>query len=67
MPSFGGCHRETLRYQSSAPMILPRHVSARGMDLYGNYAPEGTEIGVNSYVIHRDDGVSDEDSDLLRP
>lgn len=67
MPYFVACHRETLRYQPSTPIILPRYVSAGGMDLYGTYAPEGTEIGANPYVIHRDKGVFGDDADFFRP
>lgn len=67
MPYFGACHRETLRYQPSTPIIIPRYVSPGGMDLYGNFAPGGTEIGANPYVIHRDKGVFGEDADIFRP
>ncbi|KAI9789482.1 MAG: hypothetical protein M1816_006024 [Peltula sp. TS41687] len=67
MPYFQACHRETLRFQPSTPIILPRYVSEGGLDLYGKYAPAGAEIGANPYVIHRDKGIYGEDADQFRP
>lgn len=67
MPYFDACHRETLRYQPSTPIILPRYVSPGGVDLYEKFAPEGTEIGANPYVIHGNKGVFGEDADVFRP
>lgn len=67
MSYFVACHRETLRYQPSTPIIIPRRVSAGGLHLYDKFAPEGTEIGANPYVIQRDKGVFGEDADFFRP
>jgi cytochrome P450 len=67
MPYFSACHKETLRYQPSTPMIIPRYVSGDGLDLYGKHVPPGTEIGANPYVIHRDRAVFGEDADEFRP
>ena len=61
MPYFVAYHRETLQYQPSTPIIIPRRVSAGGL-----FAPEGTEIGANLYVIQRNKGVFGEDADFFR-
>lgn len=44
MPYLSACHKETLRFQPSTPMIIPRYVSGDGLDLYGQHVPPGTEI-----------------------
>ena len=51
----------------STPMIIPRYVSEGGMDLYGQHAPAGSEIGANPYVIQRDRKMFGEDADVFRP
>ncbi|KAI0437384.1 cytochrome P450 monooxygenase [Xylaria telfairii] len=67
MPYLSACHKETLRFQPSTPMLIPRYVSADGLNLYGQHVPPGTEIGANPYVVHRDKGVFGEDADEFRP
>ncbi|RYP02833.1 hypothetical protein DL764_005574 [Monosporascus ibericus] len=67
LPYFSACYRETLRYQPSTPMIIPRYVGKDGLNLYGNYLPPGTEIGANPYVVHRNKEVFGEDADIFRP
>ncbi|KEY69110.1 hypothetical protein S7711_09646 [Stachybotrys chartarum IBT 7711] len=67
MPYFVGCFREALRLHPPVAIILPRFVSEGGLDLYGEWAPPGTEIGCNPYVIGRDKGVHGEDADEFRP
>lgn len=67
LPYFSACHRETLRYQPSTPMIIPRYVSSDGLYLDGKWVPPGTEIGANPYVIHRDKGVFGNDAEEFRP
>ncbi|CAH0054698.1 unnamed protein product [Clonostachys solani] len=67
LPYFEACHRETLRYQPSTPMIIPRYVSDGGLELYGRHVPAGTEIGANPYVVHRNKEVFGEDADCFNP
>ncbi|KAL8836148.1 MAG: hypothetical protein Q9176_006478 [Flavoplaca citrina] len=67
LPYFKACHLEVTRFYPSTPMIIPRYVSAGGMDLYGLHAPAGTEIGANPYVIQRDKGVFGKDAHVFRP
>jgi cytochrome P450 len=67
MPYFIACYNETLRYQPSTPMIIPRYVSDGGIEIDGKHVPAGTEIGANLYVVHRDKGIFGKDADVFRP
>lgn len=44
---------ETLRLSPPVPSLLPREVLKGGMNIDGNYIPEGTIVGVSAYAIHR--------------
>ena len=67
MPYYQACLRETLRFTPPASIILPRLVSAGGMTIHGKFVPEGTEIGSNPYVLHRDRDIFGIDADQFRP
>ena len=67
MPFLIACVKETLRFSPSTPFILPRYVSHGGMEVNGYWVPEGTEIGANPYIVHRDTATFGEDAHLFRP
>ncbi|OQE15468.1 hypothetical protein PENSTE_c028G01327 [Penicillium steckii] len=67
LPFFVGCVKETMRLCPSAPNIFPRYVSEPGLELYGKFAPAGTEITCNPYLVHRDPALYGEDADEFRP
>ncbi|RYP36604.1 hypothetical protein DL767_003308 [Monosporascus sp. MG133] len=67
LPYFMACYREALRLHPPVPIILPRYVSEGGLNLYGKFAPAGTEIGANAYVTNRDKGVFGDGADDFRP
>ncbi|RAK71705.1 cytochrome P450 [Aspergillus fijiensis CBS 313.89] len=67
MRYFTACYKETMRYQPSTPMIIPRYVSPGGLTLHNQHIPAGTEIGANPYVVHRNHRVFGEDADVFRP
>jgi cytochrome P450 len=56
-PYYVACVRESMRLCPSAPNIFPRLVGKGGMDLYGKFAPEGTEITCNPWLVHRDENL----------
>jgi hypothetical protein len=66
-PYYVACVKETMRLYPSAPNIFPRLVGANGMDLYGKYAPQGTEVTCNPWVVHRDRDVFSDDAAEFRP
>ncbi|KAF1997721.1 flavonoid 3',5'-hydroxylase [Amniculicola lignicola CBS 123094] len=66
-PYYVACVRESMRLCPSAPNIFPRVVGPTGMDLYGNFAPPGTEITCNPWLVHRDSNVYGPDVLSFRP
>ncbi|KAJ5082376.1 hypothetical protein N7532_011419 [Penicillium argentinense] len=67
LPFFVGCVKETMRLCPSAPNIFPRYVPEPGLELYGKFAPPGTEISCNPYIVHRDPALYGEDAEEFRP
>lgn len=67
LPFFVGCVKETMRLCPSAPNIFPRYVSEPGLELYGKFAPAGTEISCNPYIVHRDPALYGQDAEEFRP
>ncbi|KAJ5097471.1 hypothetical protein N7456_008192 [Penicillium angulare] len=67
LPFYVGCVKETMRLCPSAPNIFPRYVSEPGLDLYGKFAPAGTEISCNPYLVHRDPKLYGDDAEYFRP
>ncbi|KAF2666532.1 putative cytochrome P450 [Microthyrium microscopicum] len=66
-PYYVACVRESMRLCPAAPNIFPRFVSAPGIDLFGKFAPPGTEITCNPYFLHRDKNLYGEDAEEFKP
>ncbi|CAA9964073.1 Cytochrome P450 [Pyrenophora teres f. maculata] len=66
-PYYIACVKETMRLCPSAPTISPRLVGAAGMHLRGRYAPPGTEVTCNPWLVHRDENVHGPDACEFRP
>jgi cytochrome P450 len=67
LPYYTACVREAMRLCPSAPNIFPRYVSESGLELYGKFAPPGTEISSNPYIVHRDPDLYGDDAEEFRP
>lgn len=67
LPYYVACVRETLRLNPPAPNIFPRFVSEPGMDLYGRFAPAGTEVSGNPWIMQRDQALFGEDAEEFKP
>lgn len=67
LPYFMACIKESLRYSPSTPFIMPRVVSKGGIEINSIFVPEGTEIGANPYVVHRDREVFGDDAFAFNP
>ncbi|KAI5201748.1 hypothetical protein AUEXF2481DRAFT_694334 [Aureobasidium subglaciale EXF-2481] len=66
-PYYIACIKESMRLTPSAPNMFPRLVNNGGIDLYGTYAPEGTEISCNPWIVHRDPAIYGSDANVFRP
>ncbi|KAE8165445.1 cytochrome P450 [Aspergillus tamarii] len=67
LPYYVACVRETLRLNPPAPNIFPRYVSEPGVELFGKFAPAGTEVTGNPWIMHRDTALFGEDAEEFRP
>ncbi|EAW12076.1 cytochrome P450 [Aspergillus clavatus NRRL 1] len=67
LPYYVACVRETLRLNPPAPNIFPRYVSEPGLDLYGRFAPAGTEVSGNPWIMQRNPAMYGEDAEEFRP
>ncbi|RHZ55722.1 hypothetical protein CDV55_103060 [Aspergillus turcosus] len=67
LPYYVACVRETLRLNPPAPNIFPRYVSEPGMDLYGKFAPAGTEISGNPWIMQRDKQIYGAEAEDFKP
>ena len=66
-PYYIACIKECMRLHPPAPSMFPRIVSKGGMMLDGKLAPEGTEVTVHSWVVHRDARIYGQDVADFRP
>jgi hypothetical protein len=67
LPYFSACIRESLRFSPSTPFMMPRLVSKGGIEINGVHVPEGTEIGANPWVVHRDTKIFGADAAQFNP
>ncbi|TKX26893.1 cytochrome P450 monooxygenase-like protein 5 [Elsinoe australis] len=66
-PYLQACISEALRLHPAVGMALPRVVPENGRTLAGVFLPEGTVVGMNAWVIHRDPAIWGKDVDAFRP
>lgn len=82
-PYYTACVKESMRYVPtvvpsksqltrprlcpSAPNIFPRVVGPAGLTLNGKFAPPGTEVTCNPWLVHRDTAIYGEDACEFRP
>jgi cytochrome P450 len=61
------CIKEAMRMHPGVQYPLERLVPKGGVELGGHFIPEGTIVGMNPAVIHRDKEVFGVDADEFRP
>ncbi|KAI0170695.1 cytochrome P450 [Pestalotiopsis sp. NC0098] len=61
------CLKEAMRMHPGVQFPLERIVPSGGAKICGQFMPEGTIVGVNAAVVHRDRQIFGEDADEFRP
>jgi cytochrome P450 len=67
IPYLVACCKEGMRLHPSVGWTLPRRVPPGGRTVAGVWFAEGTRVGVNAAVVHRDKKVFGEDADEFVP
>lgn len=67
MPYLQACMWEGLRLHPAVGMSLPRVVPEEGIEIDGRYLQPGTVVGVNPWVVHRDEHIFGEAVEEFRP
>ncbi|KAJ5603228.1 hypothetical protein N7537_006184 [Penicillium hordei] len=67
MPYLQAIIKEVLRVHPAVGLPLPRVVPAPGVELERYFFPKGTVVGMNAWVVHRDQDVFGADADIFRP
>lgn len=66
-PYYVACVRETLRLNPPVVTFLPRIVSKGGIELHGNFIPEGTEVASSAWVVQRNTKIYGDNPELFIP
>ena len=67
LPYFQACLKEAMRLQPAVGLNITRKVPPGGAEIDGCRLPAGTEVSVNGWVLHRDEGVFGRDAGVYRP
>ncbi|KAH8691014.1 putative cytochrome P450 [Phaeosphaeriaceae sp. PMI808] len=67
LPYLQAVIKETFRIHPGVGMTLPRVVPPGGAEIAGTFFPEGTVVGMNAWVLHRDENIFGPDAHLFRP
>ncbi|EXK49856.1 hypothetical protein FOMG_02336 [Fusarium oxysporum f. sp. melonis 26406] len=67
MPYLQAVIKEALRLHPATGLPLERVVPKGGATISGHFFPEGTIVGINTWVAHRDRGIFGQDADSFSP
>ncbi|KAF1851628.1 cytochrome P450 oxidoreductase [Cucurbitaria berberidis CBS 394.84] len=66
LPYLNAVIKEAMRLHPSVGLMLARYVPQGGATICGQYIAQGTEVGINPWVLHRDPQVYPQ-PDIFRP
>ncbi|KAF5020719.1 hypothetical protein F66182_7251 [Fusarium sp. NRRL 66182] len=66
-PYYIACVKESMRLNPSAPNIFPRIAPKGGIEICGEFVPEGTELTCNPWLVHRDPNIYGDDAEVFKP
>lgn len=64
---FQACLKEAMRIRPAVGLGIYRTVPPEGVKIDGQFFPGGTEVAVNGWVLHRDEAVFGQDTEVYRP
>ncbi|TLD11693.1 hypothetical protein PspLS_11758 [Pyricularia sp. CBS 133598] len=67
MPYLQAVFKEALRLHPATGLPLERVVPEGGAEISGRFFPEGSIVGINTWVAHRDKTIFGDDADSFRP
>ena len=67
LPYLNAVIKESVRLFPSFQVSMPRYAPARGLELCGKHIPAGYRVGMNPYVVQRNQVAFGEDADNFRP
>ena len=67
MPYLQAVIKEGMRLHPAVGISMPRYVPPGGAIIDGHYYPEKTRVGVNAWVIHRNQEIFGADAETFRP
>lgn len=67
LPYLSAIINEAFRIHPPVGLILERHVPAGGETISGIHLPEGTVVGINAWVLHRNKEIFGKDAHCFRP
>ena len=67
LPYLDACVKEAGRLHPPFGLQLERVVPVGGSEICGERFEEGTIVGINAWVVHRDKGIFGDDAETWRP
>lgn len=67
LPYLQAVLKEAMRVHPAVGLLLERLVPSGGCKIAGTWLPEGTTVGIDPWVLHRNKEVYGEDADVFRP
>ncbi|OAQ93930.1 cytochrome p450 pisatin protein [Purpureocillium lilacinum] len=67
MPYLQAVIKEALRMHPATGLPLERVVPEGGVEILDTFFPEGSIVGVNTWVVHRDRRIFGQDADVFEP